>query len=79
MEPHPLYLRGVELLRYALAPERIDQCATLAHRILEKHRKRSRQSVHRRLVTFKRTVDAPGADEFWAKLLTYLDPNIPEP
>lgn len=77
VEPQTLYLNGIEHLRYVLSVERIDQCAGLAHKILEKTRHRTQDTVHRRLLALKRTIDDPSAPVFWARLLSYLDPNVP--
>jgi len=77
IEPQPFYLSGIEHLRYVLSVERIDQCAGLAHKILEKSRHRTQETVHRRLLALKRTIDDPDAPVFWARLLSYLDPNVP--
>jgi transcriptional regulator with XRE-family HTH domain len=77
VEPQPLYLNAVGHLRYVLSIERIDQCASLAHKVLEKNRRRAQQDVHRRLLALKSTIDSPDAPLFWGKLLTFLDPNIP--
>jgi transcriptional regulator with XRE-family HTH domain len=77
VEPQPFYLNGIEHLRYVLSVGRIDQCAGLAHKILEKSRHRTQEVVHRRLLALKRTIDDPAAPVFWARLLSYLDPNVP--
>ena len=77
VEPHAFYLTAIDHLRYVLSAERIDQCAGLAHRVLEHDRRRSQETVHRRLLAFKKTIDGPDAPEFWGRLLTFLDPNIP--
>jgi transcriptional regulator with XRE-family HTH domain len=77
VEPEPLYMNAVGHLRYVLSIDRIDQCASLAHKVLEKNRRRTQQDVHRRLLALKSTIDSPDAPEFWGKLLTFLDPNIP--
>ena len=77
VEPEPLYMNAVGHLRYVLSIDRIDQCASLAHKVLEKNRRRTQQDVHRRLLALKSIIDSPDAPEFWGKLLTFLDPNIP--
>jgi len=77
VEPQRLYLDGIGHLRHVLSVERIDQCAGLAHKILEKSRHRTQETVHQRLLALKRTIDDPGAPVFWARLLSYLDPNVP--
>ena len=77
VEPHEFYLKAIDHLRYVLSAGRIDQCAGLAHRVLERHRRRSQETVHRRLLAFKKTIDGPDAPRFWGRLLTFLDPNIP--
>ncbi len=77
VEPDQFYLEAIEHLRYVLSAETIDQCAGLAHRVLEHDRRRSQETVHRRLLAFKKTIDSPDAPTFWGRLLTFLDPNIP--
>jgi transcriptional regulator with XRE-family HTH domain len=77
VRPEGFYVQALGHLRYVLSLERIDQTASLAHKILEKQRHRTQESVHRRLLALKRTIDLPDAPEFWARLLTYLDPNVP--
>lgn len=77
IEPQPFYVNGIEHLRYVLSVGQIDQCSGLAHKILEKSRHRTQETVHRRLLALKRTIDDPSAPIFWARLLSYLDPNVP--